>query len=166
MFNTCIVWHGHHCANLPIELLGGSFEDRLRTIEIVKSLEENPQKVAWRKQLFKLVIGPLPEAVQQACVTNWQAYAAWLQARTVRGQAYDAWRLEGQTYDALELARRVGARTHYIWHQSSLTLQQVMIDYLPEIMALHTIECGCPWTIENRNIFNYMPKDFIEEKNQ
>ena len=64
--DTCVVWHGHHQAQFPIEVLFQSYESRLKTIETIKSLEETPQKIAWRKKLFKVVIGPLPAPVQDA----------------------------------------------------------------------------------------------------
>jgi hypothetical protein len=145
----CIVWHGHHQAEFPIEVLYESFEDRLRTIETVKLQEENPHKIAWRKKLFKLVKGPLPEAIQQADAAHQQAYAACQQAYAAWEQAYAAWE---QAYAAWEQA-------YAAWKQVDAAYQQAIIDHLPEIMALHTVECGCPWTPENNNIFNYMPEE-------
>ena len=96
--DTCVVWHGHHQAEFPIEVLPESYESRLKTIETIKSLEETPQKIAWRKKLFKVVIGPLPAPVQDAVDKLSKARAAWDRARAEYrkagaefGKAWAAW---------------------------------------------------------------------------
>jgi hypothetical protein len=159
-----IVWHGHHQAKFPIEILGETFENRLCIIETVKLQEENPQKIAWRKKLFKLVIGLLPEAVQQAMTAYQQAFNDRWQAIGDYYQIYDLfWQAKAnykevnaadqQIYDAYR-------QTDAAYEKAKATCQQVIKDHLPEIMALHAVECGCPWTPENNNIFDYMPNQF------
>jgi hypothetical protein len=161
--NHCIVWHGHHQAKSPIEILYGSFEDRLHMIETVKLQEENPQKVAWRKKLFKLVKGPLPEAIQQADAACWQADAAqeqadaaWQQTYATQEQAYAAFQ---QASAAFQQASATYWQADAAREQADAAWKQAIINHLPEIMALHAVECGCPWTSENNNIFNYMPEE-------
>ena len=124
--DTCVVWHGHHEAEFPIEVLPESYESRLRTIETVKSLRETPQKIAWRKKLFKVVIGPLPAPVQDAVDKLSKARAAWNKAWAECDKAL------------AEFDKAVKA-------------------HLPKILKLHSKECGCAWTPNNRNIFSYMP---------
>ena len=86
----CLVWHGHHEAQSPIEILPESFDSRMKTIETVKAKEETPEQITRRKQLFRLVIGPLPPAWQKACAAWEKAYAAWQKAYAVREKAYAA----------------------------------------------------------------------------
>jgi hypothetical protein len=55
----------------------------MKTIETVKAKEETPEQITRRKQLFRLVIGPLPPAWQKA-------YAAWEKSYAVRSAAAES----------------------------------------------------------------------------
>lgn len=65
-----VVWHGHHENYSPLELLQEeTFEDRMFTINTVKTEEETAKQIARRKQLFKKVKGGLsvlPYGVRKA----------------------------------------------------------------------------------------------------
>ena len=139
--DTCVVWHGHHQAQFPIEVLPESYESRLKTIETIKSLEETPQKIAWRKKLFKVVIGPLPAPVQDAVdklsksgAELDKARAEFDKAEAEYGKAWDEYRKAWAEY------------------------RKAFRNNLSEMMELHSKECGCAWTPNNRNIFSYMPE--------
>jgi hypothetical protein len=49
---TCIAMHAHHQADLPIELLYESYDDRMTTINTIKAEEEPAWKIHLRKNLF------------------------------------------------------------------------------------------------------------------
>ena len=109
--NYCIVWHGHHNCDSPLEFLNESYTARLETIKTEKAKDETPEQIKIRLKLFKRVRGKLPKALQKACADWQKAYA------------------DGQ--------------------------KEIMNNF-PAILKLHAKECGCGWTPEKPNIFEYM----------
>ena len=198
MTDTYVVWHGHHQAEFPIEVLPESYESRLKTIETIKSLEETPQKIAWRKKLFKVVIGPLPAPVQDAVDKLSKAWAelnkAWDEYDKARDEYDQAWAEFGKAWAAWNKAwaeyDKAGAeydkawaeydKARAAWDRARAECDKAGVEYrkaraecdkagvefdkavkahLPKILKLHSKECGCAWTPNNRNIFSYMPEE-------
>ena len=177
MSDTCVVWHGHHEAEFPIEVLPESYESRLKTIETIKSLEETPQKIAWRKKLFKGVIGPLPASVQDAVDKLSKSGAAWDRARAECDKAWDefdkardeyvkaraeydkAWDEFDKAWAEYRKAEAELDKARAAWNKAWDEYDKAFRDNLSEMMELHSKECGCAWTPNNRNIFSYMPEE-------
>lgn len=86
----CLVWHGHHEAQSPIEILPESFDSRMKTIETMKAKEETPEQITRRKQLFRLVIGPLPPAMRKAYAEWRKAYAVFISSHCAETMALHA----------------------------------------------------------------------------
>ena len=120
---TCVVWHGHHDCDSPLEFLTESFESRLETINTVKAASETPDKIQLRLKLFKKVTGELPESIIKAQA----AWEVWLAAR-------EAW---VAAWEAREAAWEAGVAAR------------------EDILKLHSVQCGCDWTRDNSNIFDY-----------
>ena len=137
---TCVVWHGHHDCSSPLEFLTESFESRLETINTVKAASETPDQIQLRLKLFKRVTGELPASIikAQAAWEVWlAAREAWVAreaaraaARTAVWEAWVAWLAREAAWEAGEAARE-------------------------DILKLHSVQCGCDWTREHPNIFNY-----------
>ena len=152
----CLVWHGHHEAQSPIEILPESFDSRMKTIETVKAKEETPEQITRRKQLFRLVIGPLPPAWQKAYAEWRKAYAEWQEAYAVWRKAHAEWR---KADAALRKADAVREKADAVREEAYAAWQKAYAAFISshyaEIMALHAKQCGCGWTPTNRNIFKY-----------
>lgn len=61
----CLVWHGHHECDLPMEILDESFESRLETINFMKSETESKAQITLRIKLFQPVTGELPASIKK-----------------------------------------------------------------------------------------------------
>ena len=121
---TCVVWHGHHDCDSPLEFLTESFESRLETINTVKAASETPDQIQLRLKLFKKVTGELPASIIKAQA----AREAALATREAQEAAREA------AWEAGEAARTAA------WE---------------DILKLHSAQCGCDWTRDNSNIFDY-----------
>jgi len=177
-----IGWHWHHEAELPLEINFGTLEDRLRDIDSIKSISETPDQIARRKQLIKVFEGELPEWLQPADADRHKAYAElhkanaeWHKADADRHKADAEWHkayADRQKADAeLQKAYAEWNKAYADWQKANAELQKAYADWhkayaewqksikehLPELMELHKVQCGCGWTLENRNIFNYKP---------
>ena len=125
-----LVWHGHHDCSSPLEFLTGSFESRLETINTVKAASETPDKIQLRLKLFKKVTGELPASIVKA-----QA------AREARDVEQEAWEVEQEAWEVVLEA----------WEAARDTKEAARED----ILKLHSVQCGCDWTREHPNIFDY-----------
>ena len=68
MISRCIVWHAHHSASSPLEILDQTFSERMQEINYSKSAYESPEQIVRRKSLFKRVVGgvrALPEDLRK-----------------------------------------------------------------------------------------------------
>ena len=126
---TCVVWHGHHDCDSPLEFLTESFESRLETINTVKAASETPDQIQLRLKLFKKVTGELPESI-------------------IKAQA--AWEAAWEARAAARTAARAAARTAawVVWEAAWVAARE-------DILKLHSVQCGCDWTPEHPNIFDY-----------
>ena len=122
---TCAVWHGHHDCDSPLEFLTESFESRLETINTVKAASETPDKIQLRLKLFKRVTGELPESIIKAQAAREAALA---------------------TREAARAAARTAAWV--VWEAAQVAARE-------DILKLHSVQCGCDWTRDNTNIFDY-----------
>ena len=132
-----MVWHGHHDCDSPLEFLTESFESRLETINTVKAASETPDQIQLRLKLFKRVTGELPESIikaQAAWAAAWATREAQEAARVAAWEAVEAWVAWVAAWEAGEAAG-VAARE--------------------DILKLHSVQCGCDWTRDNSNIFDY-----------
>ena len=123
-----LVWHGYHDCNSPLEFLTGSYESRLETINTVKAASETPDKIRLRLKLFKRVTGELPASIIKAQAAREARGAARVVARDVEQEA------EGVAREAARETKEAARE---------------------DILKLHSAQCGCGWTPDNTNIFDY-----------
>lgn len=120
-YQYCAVWHAHHRADSPLELIiGESFDHRMLIIDKEKAKQETPEMIARRKSLFKKVKGgfwALPLPLKIVCI-------------------------------------KATLRIAPIWYSSSDRTVDKCYD---KVMELHKEQCGCEWTPENNNIFDFNP---------
>ena len=126
-----LVWHAHHDCSSPLEFLTGSFESRLETINTVKAASETPDKIQLRLKLFKKVTGKLPASIIKAQAAREARGAARVVARDVE---QEAWKAEQEAWEVAQEA----------WEAA-----------WGDILKLHNEQCGCGWTPDNTNIFDY-----------
>jgi len=124
-----VVWHAHHDSSSPLEFLNESFAERLETIKTEKAKEETPEQIKIRLKLFKPFKGKLPPALDKACVARTKARAA--------------------------LGKADAAGAYATWAKADAARDRAMQNAKPEIMRLHAQQCGCGWTPEKPNIFDY-----------
>ena len=90
-----------------------------------------PYEVPIRMAAMRPVRGQLPEAVLQAWAAFKQARAVYDQARAAYDQAYAAHKQAGAVYNKAWAA----------YKQAEAAYHQALSDHMPEIMALHALEC-------------------------
>ena len=136
---TCIVWHGHHDCRSPLEFLTESFESRLETINTVKAASETPDQIQLRLKLFKKVTGKLPASIIKAQAAREATREARKARKATREAAQEAaWVAEQEA----EGVAREAAR-------------EAQVAAWEDILKLHSAQCGCNWTPERPNIFDY-----------
>ena len=135
---TCVVWHAHHDCNSPLEFLTESYESRLETINTVKAALETPDKIQLRLKLFKRVTGELLASIVKAL-------EAWGAARDV---AWEAAREAGEAWEVVLEAQKA------MW-EAEQEAWEVVLEAQEDILKLHSAQCGCGWTREHPNIFDY-----------
>jgi peptidoglycan hydrolase CwlO-like protein len=122
------VWHIHH------DKLVEWTDDLDERIEYVKG-NKAPAEVETRLRLMKPVQGQLPEVFVKASAERKRAYAEWDRMDAERDQAS---------------AER--KRAYAEWDRASAEWDRAWVECLPQIEALHAIECpGCPW--DGKTIF-------------
>jgi len=145
---TCVVWHGHHDCDSPLEFLTESFESRLETINTVKAASETPDQIQLRLKLFKRVTGELPASIIKAQAA-WEAWAARAAAReAAREAAWVAW-VAWEAWEARAAARTAAREAAWVAREAAGVAAR------EDILKLHSVQCGCDWTRDNSNIFDY-----------
>ena len=157
-------WHVHHA--VLVEPLVEPISVRRKFIR-----ENKPEvEVALRLRLLKVVKGKLPEALTKvyavqakARAAQEKAYAVQAKARAVQAKAYAAWETAdaawGTADAAWETAYAAWAKANAAWEtayaawaKANAARETAYREYLPEIEALHKIECpDCPW--DGKTIF-------------
>ena len=113
---TTFAWHVHH--ETLVEPLTEPIENRIAYIKEYKPASQ----VELRLRLLKPVQGELPAALNKAKAARDKAFTAYAKARAALDKAWAA-------YDKARAA-----------------LDKAWAAYMPEIEALHAIECpDCPW---------------------
>ncbi len=141
-----IALHAHHEAELPIEVLNGSYAERLHTIEILKSLEENDWKIVLRKKLFvELTPDQYPDWLRKADAELDKARAELDKARAEWLKADAEW---SKARAKLDKASAELDKASAEWRKAWQLHKQ-------EIIELHDSLCKCGWTEEDNNIFEY-----------
>ena len=150
---TYIAWHAHHECPSPLEFLIESFASRLKIIKTVKAEKETPKQIEIRLKLFKLVKGKLPSGLVaahkqlDAAEKQWDAaYEQWEAAYKQLVAAEKQWAAADKQLDAACKQ----------WDAAYKQWKAAIKEHMPAILKLHAKECGCGWTPEQPNIFEYM----------
>jgi len=140
-------WHVHHEA--LCEVLTEPIEVRLEYVRTSKP----PHEVPIRERLMKLVVEPLPtllvgagDAYKQAWVAYKQAGDAYKQVWVAYKQVWVAYKQVWVAYKQVWVAYKQAGDSY---DQAWVAYVQARVACLPELLALHAIECGCEWTSEN-----------------
>ena len=182
--NVKAYWHAYHDGESPLGFVDR--DERIWEIDTIKSKTESPKQIAWRKHLLrKEPIEGLPEdlvaagqqlnaarqqwdaAWQQLDAAGQQLNAAWQQLNAAGQQLNAAWQQLNAAWQQLNAAEQqldaAGQQLSAAGQQLSAAGQQwdaAVERHLPLLVELHAKYCGCPWTPENSNIFNFMPEAF------
>ena len=151
--NTCIVWHGHHVCDSPLEFLDESFKARLNTIRTIKAKTETKAQIKLRKKLFKKVKGKLPKILHEARAKLREARAKWREANAELHEAL------AELHEADAKVREADAKwreANTKVHEADANWCEAVKECMPQILKLHAKECGCKWAPKNTNIFKYM----------
>jgi hypothetical protein len=158
MKDIAIVWHGHHEATYPIEILAESFESRLKTIMTVKAKSEAAWQIKRRLQLFKKVQNPpvwLLEASDEYSKARDEYYKAWDAYSKAWAESYKAWDKAGKARAKYSKARDEYHEARAKYSKAWAEADKLIPLNLKELMELHKTECGCGWAPMSRNIFKY-----------
>lgn len=167
-------WHSHHDGSTPVGFV--DFDERVEDIRRNKPQREH----AIRFKYFHRVKGKLPKKF----VTAGRAYSEAEWACEKAGRAYNnTWRDYNKAWLAYSKVVRDYNKTWRDYNKAVMAYNKTWLDYgkagraydkaarayneaeraydeaarecLPKIMALHTVECGCPWTPQNSNILKF-----------
>jgi len=116
-------WHVHH------EILVESLTEPIRNRRLFIKEHKHPSEIATRLRLLRAVRGKLPSEYIEASKAYQEAYKACEEASKAYQEAYKA---SQEAYKASQEAYKA--------------YQEAYKAYLPEIEALHRLECkNCPW---------------------
>ena len=149
-------WCLHH--EIELEPLTEPIEIRINYILTRKS-----DDIMKRFDNLRPVLSPFPEPVLQAKAEYHKAEDEYDKAWDEYDKAWDefdkAWAEYRKAEAELDKARAAWNKAWAELNKARAEFDKAVKAHLPKILKLHSKECGCAWTPNNRNIFSYMPEE-------